>query len=872
MAAARRASTGEWPFVGRAAPVAAADEVLAANGRVVVCGREGVGKTRVLAALADRAAARGCRVERATGSIAARDIPFGALAHLVPGNVLDTWRDELLKVMVGMLRDGHRDHRTLMVVDDAHLLDPGSATLVAHLARGGPDAPAIALGVRVGERCPDAIVGLWKDGVATRLDLAPLAEPDVAELVAAALGGSVDRATARRLHTVTQGNALYLRELVQEGRQRDVLTRVNGVWRWDGEMALSPALRDLIAARLDQLDAQQRGALEAVAVGEPITVDALERVVDPLVLDVLEERGLLVVGTEGTAVVARVGHPLYGEVLRRSGQRRRTDRIRVVLADAIDASGGDPLRSAALRLDAGAPPDPARLVAAAQRAWALNDTALVRRLASAALAVGPDLEAEHLLAGAAGNDGRWDEAVAGWRRVLAGDPGDDLRARAAVAAAMALAMPLGRPDEARAVLAAGESALAGSAAGARLAATRVALFGDVPTKLAAGGQLDEVAPDEIDEAQLWTWTAAGVARLRHGDLERLIEESGPMLELAGRQGDWLAALYVGLCRFFGYLLAGRMDECEAFCRGRYERTLDDPLPLARATWAHALGKTALHAGRLDAARVNLHESIALLHANDNGTLRLVLHELAMVEALAGDAVTATALVGRAAGAARGLQEPFVEADRIEAAIRAGAGRLGEARALLTTAAQRARAEDDPFYEIPALHDLARYGGAPAATARLAELAAAFDGDAVRAHAEQCRAIEEGDATALLAVAGRYGGMGLFLDAAESAAAAVALARRDSHAALATRAERAQQEWTVRCGGTRPRTPLLGGGAVRSPLTEREAEVAELAGKGFTDPEIAARLFLSVRTVNAHLRSIYTKLGVSGRKDLRPDPT
>ena len=82
-----------------------------------------------------------------------------------------------------------------------------------------------------------------------------------------------------------------------------------------------------------------------------------------------------------------------------------------------------------------------------------------------------------------------------------------------------------------------------------------------------------------------------------------------------------------LCRFFGYLLAGRMDECEAFCRASYERTLDDPLPLARATWAHALGKTALHAGRLDAARVNLHESIALLQGNDNGTLAVSLFDV-----------------------------------------------------------------------------------------------------------------------------------------------------------------------------------------------------------------------------------------------------
>jgi DNA-binding NarL/FixJ family response regulator len=39
---------------------------------------------------------------------------------------------------------------------------------------------------------------------------------------------------------------------------------------------------------------------------------------------------------------------------------------------------------------------------------------------------------------------------------------------------------------------------------------------------------------------------------------------------------------------------------------------------------------------------------------------------------------------------------------------------------------------------------------------------------------------------------------------------------------------------------------------------------QLVADGFTDAQIAQRLFVSVRTVNAHLRSVYTKLGVSSR--------
>jgi DNA-binding CsgD family transcriptional regulator len=51
------------------------------------------------------------------------------------------------------------------------------------------------------------------------------------------------------------------------------------------------------------------------------------------------------------------------------------------------------------------------------------------------------------------------------------------------------------------------------------------------------------------------------------------------------------------------------------------------------------------------------------------------------------------------------------------------------------------------------------------------------------------------------------------------------------------------------------------------LTRREAEVADLAAGGFADREIAARLFVSVRTVESHLASAYRKLGVVSRIQL-----
>ena len=58
---------------------------------------------------------------------------------------------------------------------------------------------------------------------------------------------------------------------------------------------------------------------------------------------------------------------------------------------------------------------------------------------------------------------------------------------------------------------------------------------------------------------------------------------------------------------------------------------------------------------------------------------------------------------------------------------------------------------------------------------------------------------------------------------------------------------------------------------RGELTAQEAHIARLAAEGLTSPEIAAALYLSPRTVEWHLRKIYTKLGVSTRRQLRRLP-
>jgi DNA-binding CsgD family transcriptional regulator len=76
------------------------------------------------------------------------------------------------------------------------------------------------------------------------------------------------------------------------------------------------------------------------------------------------------------------------------------------------------------------------------------------------------------------------------------------------------------------------------------------------------------------------------------------------------------------------------------------------------------------------------------------------------------------------------------------------------------------------------------------------------------------------------------------------------------------AERAARE--LRATGERVRKRTT---ETPAQLTARETQIARLASDGLTNPEIAARLFMSPRTVEYHLHKVFTKFGISSRNQL-----
>ena len=181
---------------------------------VLFVGDSGVGKSTLARALADTAASRGLTVRFVLGTESGRAVPLGAFYWLV---TLDTAREP-----AAMLAAAHktleREENLVVIVDDAHLLDPLSASLVYHLAARG--SARLIVTIRSGNAVPDAVTALWKEGLLLDLHIDPFTWQQTEELARAVLGDAVETRLVNELHGRTAGNPLMLRGLLNAGRER----------------------------------------------------------------------------------------------------------------------------------------------------------------------------------------------------------------------------------------------------------------------------------------------------------------------------------------------------------------------------------------------------------------------------------------------------------------------------------------------------------------------------------------------------------------------------------------------------------------------------------------------------------------------------
>jgi DNA-binding CsgD family transcriptional regulator len=816
----------------------------------------------------------------------------------------------LAEQLLALIAEQCATQPTILVIDDFQWADQASITLWGRLARSVRQLPLLLVGMMRPVPQRDDVLALRRAvGDDARVQLTGLTEAAVAELVAALAGGEPD-GNLLWLARGAAGNPLYLTELVA------ALARSSSVTITDGgtaELTNGPAPGSLSAAIADRLgfvpgsvrEVLRAAALLGVDFAVPDLAIVLGRGVTELIPAIDEARAAGVLAESGNGLGFR--HPLiraalYDEIpapVRAAWHRDAgralaeagapADRVARQLLWAVDGPGGttEPMdewilnwlaRTAELLVGqapqvaagllrqavASSPAGSARydrlVVRLADALYRLGDAAGAEQVASQALAhaVEPDLvgDLHWTLAQCRMRAGRFAESLATLDRALA-SPGISARHRARLLVLAA------RTHSQR-----GEIEKAG-----RVATTALAAASEAGDNWAMGWALHVQTLVSSESAQLT-------------DALRLYDRA-----LAVTQGDPALTDLRLLLQINKAVALSELDRYdEAFAAARQARHLADQAGMVtRQVQAHAaLSQLLFNTGRWDDALAEvevLHEGLKepIAACSDLGiaavicfhrgevtparrhlaaavphTKRIgshVIGPLALARSLDREHVGALpdALAELTAGFADNTEElheiEYLLADAVRLAVKTGD--LGTARALAGHAAAFAAGSEIPHRQANALY---------------------------------CGGLLDHDATRLLTAAGRYGdasrplftakaleaAAGEFVGAGDRGQARAAFTRAvEIYTSLGATADVARLQAMFRAHGIRrgPRSKHRQAQSGWDSLTPAETKIAALVEEGLSNPEIAARLLLSRRTVATHVSHILKKLGVHSRTDI-----
>jgi DNA-binding CsgD family transcriptional regulator len=864
-----------WPFVGRDAELRLFERSLDDPGcrGFVIIGPAGVGKTRLAVeslALAER---RDMVVVRATSTKSALGIPFGAFGHLIP-SLRDSGapqdRADLLRRSAQAIVALGAGRPLLLFVDDAHLLDDASATLVHQLALTG--SAFVLLTVRDPEPAPAALLSLWKEEMVERLDLDGLTEDAMVELVGAVLGGAVDRYALATVIERCNGNVLFLRELILGALNDRSLERDGtGTWRLDHEVQPSKRLVGLVDTRLEGLSQSELDLLELVALGEPLEDTDLAELGMTHLGESLERHGLLQVESVRSRVEVRLAHPIYGDVIRAKLPVLRARSIARTLAELVEARSPkrteDILRIGRWRLIGGGGDARSMLEAATLGRWQY-DFGFAEQLAVKAIELGAGFEARLLLGQLASLQGRSQEAEGLLRQLQEEATLDAGRARVATAR-MDNFLYADRAPEGLAV----EQQLEGTINSVRwrdeLLSRRLAIL----VNLGGPRETFDAAQPLLERASgtalVWACMTASwsAARLGRTDAAIAIARRGRAAQLELETPiEWYPWFHdFNSCE--ALLHAGRLVEAEALAHEQYANGANEHSPEAQGVFALQLSKVLLARGHVEAGGRYAEEAISVFRRLGRP---MFLRESQIVYAHAlslgrrgaeGLAVLADIDVPDAAPA----MYDAVSRCQVRGWLAAAEGDIPAAIELLEESASLGEEIGDHAGAIGSLHSIARLGRASTVLERIQHLADQMEGPLPRARADHVAAMESRTAEGLAEVSVTFENIGADLLAADSAADAAAAARRQGRYRWSVALARRADLLATRCKGAR--TPAMPNIDARAELTPCERETALLAAAGRPNREIAETLVLSVRTVENRLQHVYEKLGVSGRRQL-----
>jgi DNA-binding CsgD family transcriptional regulator len=570
----------------------------------------------------------------------------------------------------------------------------------------------------------------------------------------------------------------------------------------------------------------------------------------------------------------QVAHPLHREVLAASLPRLRR---RALLRDLVGAVGDDdsfdPLRIATWRLESGDPGEPDQLLALAREALGRFDHRLAERLAVAAGGTAR-ADAGLILGMALAGQGRIGESEAALAVVHPADA--EAVAQVALARASNLFLQLDRSADAYEVLRIADEDLSGYPVWQAECRSVLAQMLTFSFRLHEAGQIAEdllTDPHAPDTARLRAAPVAMTVRSAAGHLDAgmaLLDDD--LHESARRHLREVpyGEVQLRMARFQGLYWAGRIREIDDYTADDLGLRVEHPPPSLRGIIAGFRGGALLVRGHAHAALAELQRSCRALSESDwFGQRPLAEAMRARAAVFAGDLATAEEAIAAADAAyaadmLRGARTlPYIELSRAWVSAANGARADAAQRCLALATALEYSAKP---LAVEAGHAAVRLGRAAESADLLERLGASVDGPLAPVVARQARALASGDPDALAAVGDELADLGADLFAAEVLRAASNAYRRAGRGVPASTAARRVDELLEACG--HPVSPALETMAVvGEELTERERQVAVLAARGRTSPEIADELYLSVRTVDTHLHRVYRKLMIEGRHQL-----
>jgi DNA-binding CsgD family transcriptional regulator len=891
------------------------------GGLVLVSGEAGVGKSRLVAE-----ALRGWDGRHGSAMAVPGSAAYAVLARAVQkvgsagGEVdVDAWQADPAGTIPRALCAIARDGPAVLVLDDLHLADSATIDVLATVAEAVATEPALVVGVY---RSDGLARGHPIRGLRTELrradrllDIAlrPFDQEQTGALLAALLGATPSAGLVAAVQQCTDGLPFFVEELTTALLQGNRLRERSGVvdLAADAVLPVPETVTDAVLARTAELRREHGSAVEwAVVLGVQVDLPALAALAGSAAVDSLIEAGLLVEFDAGTAVFR---HALIRDALHRSIPWGRRRRLHQSVAEFLEASAASPAIVAEHWIAASEPARarPLLLAAAAQHraAHAYRDASA---LAGRAVALWPDGEdpagwaaAAETFAACTELSGDAGAAAAIWtdvahRCAAAGHPERAGRAHARAANAAVLSGDLVGTALARAAAA---DALVQAGALSDAAEQRLALG----AQLRSAGRLTEALEQATEATEL-----AERSGRRDVQAHALALEGAVRAALGQRRGVALAR--AGLEMALSVEVTGVAAEAQYALAEALEFTADYAAAVNAYESAFELCRTEGLGEFASICFVCMSPASRLMGQWDrtlaictevlaDGDATVLAHRVAeeesgLITALRGDHRRARGPLRRAAefGRAQGIFGLEVGATWGLVVVHDLAEDDAAARATAARLLERCGATEECHYALPALRwtasFLADHDDVPALAAchRLVGSLATRSGSAkvlsALAHVGAELALAEGDAAAaggqfarsVDLLAGITAPFDRALTQLRRGVSSVAAGDRETAVAALTDAYRCARNLGARPLARRCATALaemgepvdrrigrLGARAAQlSTLTGRERDVLLRLAEGRTNREIAGELFLSTRTVDMHVRNVFTKLGCSSR--------